>query len=72
MIIEFSILLAIVIGAVEVAKEFGLPTKFAPILSIGLAILLNLVIKYSGYETGELILTGIIAGLSACGLYSGT
>ena len=33
---------------------------------------LNFLVKYAGVEAGELILTGVMAGLMSCGLYSGT
>jgi hypothetical protein len=62
----------LILALVQVAKMMNVPHKWSPILSIGIGILLSFLI---GYENGSLtnnILTGIIHGLSASGLYSGT
>ena len=71
MTIETGVIIAIIIGLVAVAKKLGLESKFAPVLALILGVGINLVVKYLGAETGELVIGGIIAGLTACGLYSG-
>ncbi len=59
------ILSPIVIGLVGTVKALGLDSKFAPLASIAFGIGLSLVL-------GAHPLVGIVAGLSASGLYSGT
>lgn len=65
----FLVLVPVVIGLVQVAKTIGLPIRFsglaAIVLGIGGAFLL-------GGTLTETILSGIIVGLSAAGLYSAT
>ena len=71
MTIETGVIIAIIIGLVAVAKKLGLKSKFAPVLALVLGVGINLAVKYFGAETSELVIGGIIAGLTACGLYSG-
>lgn len=57
----------IVIGLVQIIKQTGLPQKAAPFAAIGIGILVA-----AGFSSGfsvEAILEGIVAGLSAAGLY---
>ncbi len=72
MTIETGVIIAIIIGLVSIAKKLGLESKFAPVLALVLGVGINLVVKYLGAETGELVVGGIIAGLTSMGLYSGT
>ena len=64
-------LVPVVTGMVQLLKMSGLPKKYAPISSLLLGIL-------SGYyylapdDPPKAIFMGIIVGLSAVGLYSGT
>ena len=57
-------------GLVEVAKQAGLPSKYAPILSLGIGVALGIATSLDNLQKG--IITGIAIGLSASGLYSGT
>jgi hypothetical protein len=54
----------------EVAKRLGLPAKFIPLFSIAVGIILAL-----GFQNFEInftnIVTGIVYGCSAVGIYSG-
>ena len=62
--------LAIIMGLVKLAREQGLPSKYAPLLSICLGIILGCAVAYqnsSDYVAGAVI--GLVAGLSAAGLY---
>jgi hypothetical protein len=66
--ITVSVLIAIVVGVTQSAKAIGLPTRYAPLVSLAVAILAT--IGLSLFEaTTTVILTGIMVGLSACGLY---
>jgi len=69
MTLETGVIIAIIIGLVAVAKKLGLESKFAPVLALVLGVGINLVVKYLGAETGELVISGIVAGLSSMGLY---
>ncbi len=72
---EFTIygiaLVPVVTGMVQLLKMSGLPKKYTPISSLALGIL-------SGYyylapdDPPRAIFMGIVVGLSAVGLYSGT
>jgi len=68
---EISIAIALTVSLTEVIKRiFNLNSVYAPVISI----LIGLGILYLGSDTyvvKDLVLTGIIVGLSASGLYSG-
>lgn len=68
--IELSVLTAIIIGLSQVAKIAGFPVKFIPILNIGIGVIISVVYHYNDIKSG--VINGIVAGLSASGLYSGT
>jgi len=69
--LEPVILIALIIGLTEAVKRLGLEPKWCPLLAVALGIGLNFLGKVLGAATGELLVGGIIAGLTACGLYSG-
>ena len=71
-IITTPLVIAIIIGLVEVFKKIGLNKKFAPLLSILLGLVFSfLVIYFADTPVLNAIIGGIIIGLSATGLYSG-
>jgi len=71
-IITTPLIIAIIIGLVEVFKKVGLNKKFAPILSVILGLVASfLVIYFVDTPVLNAIIGGIIIGLSATGLYSG-
>ena len=62
--------LALIIGLVKVAREMGLPSKFAPAASLGLGIVGGIAVAYqNGMEPVGGIVIGIALGLMACGIY---
>lgn len=66
MFTDIAIAIAIITGLTEVIKRLGLPTRFVPLTAVILGVI------YGGFVLGwsvDPILTGIIAGLSAVGLY---
>ena len=67
---QFVILVPIVLGVVQVIKKTGLSTRWSPLVSLVLGVLGAFLIS-QGFSTGA-ILEGIVAGLSAAGLWSGT
>lgn len=68
--ITTAIITAIVIGLVQAAKQLGLPTKYAPLTAIVLGVACTMVAAFFTASAG-IIFTGLVIGLSACGLYSG-
>ena len=69
--ITIAVLVALTIGVTAFAKQLGMPTKFAPLVAVVFAILATLGLSMFEAST-TVILTGLMVGLSACGLYSGT
>lgn len=60
----------LILAIVEVAKQSGLNSRYAPAVSVLAGILIG--VFFAGYETVSWnILAGLIAGLSASGIYSG-
>ena len=64
-------LIALIVGLVEVLKRAGLPKKLLPIASLIFGILAG-VFYASPTDLKSGILIGLMMGLSASGLYSGT
>ena len=67
-LVQFAILVPVVLGVVQVIKIVGLPIRFAPLLSLVLGVVGAFLI--GGVSVGLIILQGIMAGLSASGLWS--
>ncbi|MGO3751224.1 MAG: hypothetical protein ACTJGH_00485 [Peptoniphilaceae bacterium] len=64
------ILTAVVLGIVQAFKTAGLPSKYSPIVAIVIGATLMAILEGNNPKN---ILTGIVIGLSAVGLYtSGT
>lgn len=63
-------LVPLVIGAVEVAKQVGLPTRFAPLISLVLGLGAGFFLH--GESLAQAVVSGLMIGLSASGLYSAT
>lgn len=67
--LSIAVVVALVLGVVQVFKSFGLPSKYAPLVSILLGVLATLGLAY--FEpTVRVIFTGLAIGLSASGLFS--
>lgn len=65
-------LMAVVVGGVEAIKRAGLPSRWAPLAAFGAGIVAALVYWLAfGGDVGPIIWSGILAALSAAGLYSG-
>lgn len=63
--------IAITLGVTEVTKRIGLKERFAPIVAL-LVGLLSVYLTVDGINIKELVVDGIVVGLSAMGLWSGT
>jgi len=68
--IELGILIAITSGLVEVIKRLKIidESRYLPLFALVIGVI---VVIFSGIENLEPVITGIIVGLSAIGLYSG-
>lgn len=64
-------LIPLIIGLVELMKWFGLPKKVTPIASLILGLIAGIVYVNPEDLKGG-VLVGLMIGLSASGLYSGT
>ena len=65
---QFLILVPIIVGLVQACKELGLTSRYAPLLSV----LLGIAGAFLLGSGSNAVLQGIVAGLSAAGLWSGT
>lgn len=66
---EFGITAAVIIAVVQIAKGLGLDSKFAPVLAVLLGIIGNLGARFVGTEIWELVIGGLVVGLTAAGTY---
>jgi uncharacterized membrane protein len=65
-----TVLIPVVIGLVAVAKVSGVSDRWAALSAVVLGLILAFILGIGG-SWGSIILSGIVVGLSACGLYSG-
>lgn len=69
--LELSIAIAIVTGIVEAIKRaFAVNSRYAPLISLVLGLGIAFLFS-AGLALGEVIVSGLVIGLSASGLYSG-
>lgn len=68
---ELPVIIAITTGLVEMFKRIGLNSKYAPVASLFSSISLIALTGYKTMDIPTIIVTGVICGLSASGLYSG-
>lgn len=64
-------LIPLIIGLIELMKRFGLPKKLAPLVALLLGMTAGILYVHPHDLKGG-ILVGLMMGLSASGLYSGT
>lgn len=65
------VLISLIIGLVELLKSAGVPKKFLPIGSVVFGVAAGVFYVYPDDIKGGIII-GIMLGLSASGLYSGS
>ena len=69
-----ALALPLTVGLVQILKQAMLPARWAGVASVAVGMLCGLVIRASGIGDGTYALatlTGLIAGLSAAGVWSG-
>ncbi|MBD8006221.1 hypothetical protein [Bacillus norwichensis] len=64
-------IIPVIVGLVEVFKRAGVPCKILPFISLALGIIIGIV-YVTEFDLKQGILVGVMLGLSASGLYSGT
>ena len=67
--LEYSIVTAIAMGVSQMIKKVGMPSKYIPLVCLVIGTLLAMVMY--GF-TSEVMVNGLVASLTAMGLYSGT
>lgn len=66
-----ALLIGVIVGIVELLKILGVPKKLLPIASLILGVISGMIYLFPEDPQAG-ILMGIIMGLSASGLYSGS
>lgn len=64
-------LVPVILAVVELLKRVGIPKKFSPLVALILGILCGFYYLAPG-EPSKAVFLGVVAGLSAIGLFSGT
>ena len=70
--IDIVLLGALALALIEVVKigfAGKLPTKFIPLIAIGVGILMSLALTYKYLPIVEILITGLTIGLVSCGLF---
>lgn len=70
--ISSTVLIAMIVGLVQVAKWAGLSTRYAGLLAVICGIILGGINYYFNAGLAASLVSGIIMGLIASGAYSGT
>lgn len=58
----------LIVALVHIAKTLGLPSKFAPVMSLAFGVGILALLRQ---DLATTIISGLIAGLTASGLWSG-
>lgn len=61
----------IILAIVQALKMVGLKSKYCPIASIGLGVIIGFLFRHDTADLSSTILAGVTYGLSASGLFSG-
>jgi di/tricarboxylate transporter len=63
-------LIPLIVGLVELVKQLGLPSRYAALVAVALGVGAGFLLTPS--DPAQAVVVGIMLGLSASGLYSGT
>ena len=69
--ITTGVLVALIIGIVEVLKKAGLSSRYAGVVSLVLGLFLGGISAFIGTPLVQSLIIGTVMGLTASGLYSG-
>lgn len=64
-----TVIVPLIVGAVELAKGVGLQGRYAPLASVTLGMVF---VAMTNVSWQAALIQGLIAGLTASGIYSGT
>ena len=64
-------IVGLIMALVQLAKETGLPARFAPLLALALGVVAGVFVLSPG-DVVQGIVSGVAMGLAAVGLYSGS
>jgi len=59
-------------GLVEVAKRAGVPNRYLPLLAVVMGVMAGVGLRNPNESIAIAVMEGLVIGLSAVGLYSGT
>lgn len=65
-----AIIIAVIVGLVELLKQAGLPKKASPLVALAFGVAGGVIYLFPG-DVKAGIFMGLVMGLSASGLYSG-
>jgi hypothetical protein len=65
--VELGLLIAVIVGLGQVGKQLGVSAKYLPVISLVLGIVGG--VFFADGEMANRVMTGIMLGLSASGLY---
>ncbi|MGE5417079.1 MAG: hypothetical protein ACM3UZ_10000 [Acidobacteriota bacterium] len=66
------VIIPVINGLAEVMKRAGLPNKFVPLLAVVMGLAAGIFLRDMGEPIAPAIIEGLVMGLSAVGMYSGT
>ena len=64
---SIAFLVALTVALVELAKKIGVPTRFAPLLSVFVGVSLSMVPGFANWQSQ--LFTGLVIGLTSAGLW---
>lgn len=71
MTVDILTLSAIALGITAILSQVGLATRYKALCSLVVAVGFSMILNHT-YSDANVIINGIIAGLTASGLWSGT
>jgi len=66
---------AIIVAVIQLAKRYGLNSRWAALVSVGLGVILSVAVYLAGINPQfavwlKVVMTGLLTGFGAAGIYS--